>query len=52
MKFTRQQVADFPSEKLLREVDSILATSPVHHAGGYRIRLVGTAGVEEFDILD
>lgn len=52
VKFTRQQVADFPSEKLLREVDSILATSPVHHAGGYRIRLAGTAGVEEFDILD
>jgi tetratricopeptide (TPR) repeat protein len=52
VKFTRQQVADFPGEKLLREVDSILATSPVHHAGGYRIRLVGAEGVEEFDILD
>jgi tetratricopeptide (TPR) repeat protein len=52
VKFTRQQIADFPGEELLREVDSILADSPVHHAGGYRIRLIGTEGVEEFDILD
>ena len=52
VKFTRQQVADFPGEELLREVDSILADSPIHHAGGYRIRLVGPEGVEEIDVAD
>ncbi len=52
LKFTRQQVADFPSDELLREVDSILADSPVHHAGGYRIRLLGPEGVEEIDVRD
>jgi len=52
VKFGREQDVNFPREELLREVDTILADLPAHHAAGYTLRIIGSAGVEEIEVKE
>lgn len=52
VQFGREQDANFPREELLREVDTVWAESPPHHAGGYTIRMIGSTGVEEIEVKE